>query len=73
MIILQHIGGIIAYYSKRPNKNHRRFGKLIPNFAKIVVILGYFYSKNIILGIGIIIMSTLFYLYGRIKEKRKNE
>ena len=70
-IILQHIGGMIAYYTKKPNKNHRKFGRIIANFGRIITILGWVFTKNYELALGVSLIWIISITYFKTIGKKK--
>lgn len=47
LMIVQHVGGVLAFVKKRPNPKHRIFGKYIVSFGRVVSAIGWIHGNNI--------------------------
>jgi amino acid permease len=56
IMILQHFGGVIAYYTGKPNPLHRKFGRYVAMLGRIIAIFGWLLGGNqqnaIIVGVA---------------------
>lgn len=47
LMIVQHVGGVMAFIRRKPNPKHRLFGKYIVVFGRIVSAMGWIHGNNI--------------------------
>ena len=70
-MIIQHVGGILAYYQQKPNKNHRDFGRILTTIGRVVAIFGWILTKEYLIAKvvgGITLIITIWHF---VVEKRK--
>lgn len=77
LVIIQHIGGVSSYLLKKPNPQHRSFGKILVNIGRVVAGVGWIFGGNlnnaIIVGVVSIVMIGLALVVGPAKKPVSKE
>jgi hypothetical protein len=68
LLIVQHIGGMTAFFGRKPNPQHRSFGKILVNIGRIVAGFGWLLAGNttnaLIVGVISVILLGLSLVIG---------
>ena len=59
MVILQHIGGVTAFFGNKPNPQHRSFGAILANIGRLIACVGWVLGGNLNLALYVAIASAI--------------
>jgi hypothetical protein len=62
-LIIQHLGGLVAFLGKKKNPQHRSFGKILVIFGRIIAAVGWILGGNqrnaVIVGVVSVVLLGL--------------
>lgn len=58
-MIVQHLGGMTAYFGRKANPQHRSFGKLLVNIGRAVAAVGWLLAGNVPNAIIVAVVSIV--------------
>ena len=77
LITLQHLGGVTAFLTKKPNPQHRQFGRILAFIGRCIAGVGWVLGGNlnnaIIVGVITLILLILTVITGPRKESQGSE
>lgn len=77
LVIVQHLGGATAYFAKKPNPQHRSFGKVLVNIGRAIAAVGWILGGNvqnaIVVAIVSLVMTALAMIVGPSKKEGPQE
>lgn len=77
LVILQHIGGLTAFLGKKPNPQHRKFGKVLVLIGRAIAAVGWILGGNeqnamVVAGVSAVLF-VLSLVIGGSKPSKKVE
>lgn len=70
-MLVQHLGGVLAYYTKKPNPVHRKFGRYLAMMGRIIAGVGWVLGGNQTNAIIVAVASVIILILSAILAPKR--